>query len=81
MGRVFDPSPFGMWTRRTGGARYVPDGHDPQGDVHRRVARQGAASAVGDVRGQALGAIGLAAGAGAAAAMPALIGEIERELT
>src|SRR5882724_8147046 len=25
LGRVCDPSPFGMWTRRTGGARYVPD--------------------------------------------------------
>ena len=25
MGRVCDPSPFGIWTRRTGGARYVPD--------------------------------------------------------
>ena len=25
MGRVSAPLPFGMWTRRTGGARYVPD--------------------------------------------------------
>src|SRR5712664_2030118 len=25
MGRICDPSPFGIWTRRTGGARYVPD--------------------------------------------------------
>src|SRR5579859_4962278 len=25
MARVCDPSPFGMWTRRTGGAWYVPD--------------------------------------------------------
>ena len=25
MGRVCFPSPFGIWTRRTGGARYVPD--------------------------------------------------------